>query len=524
MQSRRDVVKQCLWGCLSALMLTYGAQASTLTKLRVVESGNSAQVILSVSQPASYHVKSHLEENLVRLHLERTSVNLASPQTRLSGPLLQDITISEDTAAPDAGEPNSHVTVEVRFSTAHVSIRHEPLTQPPGVMLIVRGVPPTSKAGDLVPGSAQVRLVSKQESPMAGAPLSPTAIDAMSPHTASLASKIEVDGGNIDARDEAIQVTRADAPSVEAAPHSVATPEVTPQPTTPTMSSRAIEVEVKDLIGHESSAAASLALLELYFHRPTIFAMNPSLLWSIAGAYADLGLYEESQAVYRRIATEAESPALRAVAGLKQGQLALQQGEWGTAESLLRQFITIRPRGLFLAEAHEALGDTLLEQGRFTAAVEAYTVALAHTPEAQKPPQLFQKLGRAQSKAGHWPQAAEAFRQVVEHSPTSAASSPGAEGVQAPFTLEANAFQQLGDSLYQAQQYEGAVGAYRRALERTPGYHSRGWVLYHTGKSYEQLRKPNEASQAYQELVHQADPFWSEVGQQALTAMRWRQP
>jgi tetratricopeptide (TPR) repeat protein len=122
----------------------------------------------------------------------------------------------------------------------------------------------------------------------------------------------------------------------------------------------------------------------------------------------------------------------------------------------------------------------------------------SHTPEAQKPPLLFQKLGRAQSKVGNWPQAAEAFRQVIEHSPMHASPSNGSEGVPAPFTLEASAFQQLGDSLYKALQYEGAAGAYRQALECTPGNHARVWVLYHLGKSYEQLRKLDEASQACQ--------------------------
>jgi tetratricopeptide (TPR) repeat protein len=158
------------------------------------------------------------------------------------------------------------------------------------------------------------------------------------------------------------------------------------------------------------------------------------------------------------------------------------------------------------------------------AALEAYTVALAHTPEAQKPSQLFQKLGRAQSKAGNWPQAAEAFRQVIEHSPTQAAPSNRSDGMPAPFTLEASAFEQLGDSLYKAQQYGGAVGTYRQGLEVMPENHSRVWVLYHLGKRYEQMRKPDEALQAYQELVRQSDPFWSEMGQQALMAMRWRQP
>jgi tetratricopeptide (TPR) repeat protein len=105
-----------------------------------------------------------------------------------------------------------------------------------------------------------------------------------------------------------------------------------------------------------------------------------------------------------------------------------------------------------------------------------------------------------------------------------ASPSNGSEGVPAPFTLEASAFQQLGDSLYKALQYEGAAGAYRQALECTPGNHARVWVLYHLGKSYEQLRKLDEASQACQELVRQADSLWSDMGQQALTAMRWHQP
>jgi TolA-binding protein len=316
----------------------------------------------------------------------------------------------------------------------------------------------------------------------------------------------------------------ANPPSVKVSPQALATPEPAPRPAAPRVASLSIEEELKDLIGHESSAAASLALLELYFHRPSTFTMNPSLLWSIAGAYADLGLYEESQVVYRRISAEAESPALRAVAGLKRGKVALLQGEWGTAESLLQQFIAARPHGLFLAEAHEALGDTRLEQEKFTTAVEAYTAALTHTPDAQKPVQLFRKLGRAQSQAGNWPQAAEAFRQAAEHARTHGSPSTGSEEMTASFTWAAYTLQQLGDSLYKAQEYEGAVGAYRQVLEGAPENHARTWALYHLGKSSEHMRKSDEALQAYQELVRQPDPFWSEMGQQALTAMRWRQP
>jgi tetratricopeptide (TPR) repeat protein len=516
MVNGQDIVKRYLWGWLITVVLAAGVQASTLTKVRAVESGNSAQIILSLSQSASYHVTSQLEDNLVRLHLERTAVNLPYPTIPRIGPLLQDITISEHTSAAEAGETGSSVTVEVRFSTTPVSISHEPLVKPPGMMLIVRTTPPTTKAGDNGQGLGQSRTIRRQEPPAAEASTIPSATDPT--------PKGKDSEPNALPRDDSLQLMRANPPSVTVSPPALATPEPAPRPAAPRVASLSIEEELKDLIGHESSAAASLALLELYFHRPTTFTMNPSLLWSIAGAYADLGLYEESQAVYRRISAEAESPALRAVAGLKRGKLALQQGEWGTAESLLQQFIAARPRGLFLAEAHEALGDTFLEQERCTAAAEAYTAALTHTPDTQKPAQLFHKLGRAQSKAGNWTQAAEAFRQAAEHARTHGSPSTGSEDTTAPFTLVANTFQQLADSLYKAQQYEGAVGAYRQVLEGAPENHSRVWALYHLGKSYEHMRQSDEALQAYQELVRQPDPFWSEMGQQALTVMRWRQP
>jgi TolA-binding protein len=163
-----------------------------------------------------------------------------------------------------------------------------------------------------------------------------------------------------------------------------------------------------------------------------------------------------------------------------------------------------------------------MAQEKFAEAVEVYSVALRHTPEAHKPPPLLSKLGHAERKAGHWQNAAAAFRQAIEQLSLDSTGGRGAHSVALPPAFAEDLFQQLGDSLYKSQQYPQAVVAYRRVLEQTPTVWQTGWSLYHLGRSYEALGQHEAAALTYQDLTRQGDAVWSEVGQQALTTLRWR--
>jgi TolA-binding protein len=274
-------------------------------------------------------------------------------------------------------------------------------------------------------------------------------------------------------------------------------------------------------IAINGSSAEALAILDLYFHRPATFAATPTLLWPVAAAYVNLGLYAPGEALYRQISDHMANPALQAAVVLKRGKIALLQGELGNAERLLREFVTTSPPGLLLAEAHEALGDALMAQEKFVNAAEMYNVALQHTPEAYKPPPLLSKLGHAERKAGHWQNAAAAFRQAIDQLNLDSTVGHGGHGVAFPAAYVEDLFQQLGDSLYKSQQYPQAVVAYRRVLEQAPTAWQTGWSLYHLGRSYEALGQHETAGLTYQELARQRDAVWSEVGQQALTTLSW---
>ncbi len=115
---------------------------------------------------------------------------------------------------------------------------------------------------------------------------------------------------------------------------------------------------------------------------------------------------------------------------------------------------------------------------------------------------------------------AAAFRQALDQLQTAMVARNHLSAGSFPAAFEEDLLRQFGDSLYKVQRYAEAVAAYQSALEQATTIWHTGWTLYHLGKSYEALGLYGEASFVYQELTQQADVFWSELGQQALTSLR----
>jgi hypothetical protein len=111
MKSSQDIIKRLLWGWLVTLLLGCIAQANTLNKFRVADADSSAQITLSTSTPPSYKIASLLKQNLVVLHLSGTVALPHYAMPRFTGPLIQDIRISE-TAPSDVGEPGNRLADE----------------------------------------------------------------------------------------------------------------------------------------------------------------------------------------------------------------------------------------------------------------------------------------------------------------------------------------------------------------------------------------------------------------------------
>ncbi|MBI3328086.1 MAG: tetratricopeptide repeat protein [Nitrospinae bacterium] len=504
-QGSRCPVKRFLWSGLVMLSLTHAVQASTLTKLRVVDSGTSSQVILSATHPPAYRVIPLLEQTLLVIRLADTTPGSSDLLLPFTSSLIQDIRIASGSAlaSPPSGTGRMYeeVRVEVVLKTPEVTFAHEALSKPPGILLTVRMGKSATREGDTAGKSPPI-----VPAPLAGG----TAVASSKDHVRF--------------------------PGVEQSPVEV--PQSLPKEDTAAQqgpsreSSLLTAQDVNGFMGGEATGG-SATLLELYLSHPKVFLTSPSLLWQVAATYADLALYDEAVALYNRILEQADNPLLQAATLLKRGKMALLQGEWDTAETLLQHFVKERRYGPFLGEAYEALGDVLAMQGKFGGAVEAYVVALSLTPAAHTTAQTLYKLGRAQKKVGNWVKAAEAFQSAIDRLPLQA-SPPNSFEFRVssiafttkpdprPSSVEMAALQELGESSGKAHQYEKAATAYRRVVERFPEDWQTAWARYYLGKSYEQLGRHDEALQVYQDLARQVDPLWAEMGTQALADMRWR--
>lgn len=486
-QGWRWLLRPLLWSWLVSLVLPHVVHANTLAKLRVVDSNSSSQVLLFTTHPAAYQLIPLLEQNLLLIHLDDTARVRRYALPAFTGPLIREIRIIKGAHASSptmqAGTSDGGVTVEVALKTSEVSFTHKPLTKSPGVVLVLRKGKSTPKPASPKPASQEPKREAKEQGPAAVEISPPTDSGRPPPPTQSPTEE------RPDSR------PKAEAPAPRLPPREASLP--------------AIE-DVQGLMGR--GGRESLTLLQLYLNHQPTFRANLSLLWQVAATYADVALYDEADALYTKILEEADNPLLRGAALLKRAKITLLKGDETTAETLLQQFVKGQRHGPMLGEAYEALGDALAAHGKFDGAVGAYTVGLSHTPEAQKPAHLLYKLGRAHKMAGNWPEAAEAFQKTLERLP----------GQTAPEALEVATLQQLGESLSKTQQYQSAAAAYRRVLERSSEAWQLAWARYHLGKSYEKLGNSDEALQAYRELAQQVDPFWAEIGSQALADMKWR--
>jgi tetratricopeptide (TPR) repeat protein len=149
-------------------------------------------------------------------------------------------------------------------------------------------------------------------------------------------------------------------------------------------------------------------------------------------------------------------------------EIYTDEGNWAVAEDYLNQALEIDPRNV-TALRNRAYWHEL--QGDYEAAIAAYDAAIAAAPYRFD---LYIGKGR-QYRVGllDFEQANEAYKQAVA-------------AYEAPVTLDA-----LGNGLYNAGNYLGAIEHLRRAVEIDPNY---GPALVHLGMAYYARRNYEDAA------------------------------
>jgi tetratricopeptide (TPR) repeat protein len=149
-------------------------------------------------------------------------------------------------------------------------------------------------------------------------------------------------------------------------------------------------------------------------------------------------------------------------------EIYTDEGNWSVADDYLTQALTIEPQNV-MALRNRAYWHEL--QGEYEAAIAAYDLAIAAAPYRFD---LYIGKGR-QYRVG-----------LLDFEQANAAYSQAVEAYEAPVTLDA-----LGDGLYNAGNYLGAVETLRRAVEMDPTY---GPALVHLGMAYYARRNYEDAA------------------------------
>jgi tetratricopeptide (TPR) repeat protein len=149
-------------------------------------------------------------------------------------------------------------------------------------------------------------------------------------------------------------------------------------------------------------------------------------------------------------------------------EIYTDEGNWSVAQEYLGQALAAEPTNVMALRNQAYLYEM---QGDYEKAIAAYDAAIAAAPYRFD---LYIEKGR-QYRVGllDFEQANAAYRQAVA-------------AYEAPVTLDA-----LGDGLYNAEDYLGAIETLRRAIELDPDY---GPALVHLGMAYYARRNYEDAA------------------------------
>jgi len=165
---------------------------------------------------------------------------------------------------------------------------------------------------------------------------------------------------------------------------------------------------------------------------------------SLGVRYHNAGRLQEAEAIYRWLIQEnRDNPD----AHNNLGNALMEQGSLDEAIECYQKAIDLKPN---YSEAHSNLGNALMEQGRIDEAIERYQKALHLKPNFGD---AHNNLGVALMEQGRIDEAIECYQKAIDLKPN-----------------YSEAYNNLGGALKRQGRLDEAIGCYRKAIDLKPNY------------------------------------------------------
>ena len=260
-----------------------------------------------------------------------------------------------------------------------------------------------------------------------------------------------------------------------------------------------------------------LALLAAYhenLHPYLIDIQNTQVLFQIGDVYQKMGLHETAVQYYQKVRELDAKGEFKEAMILKLSEIHMAKGNLAEAEKALVRFLNEFPKSPLFPEALSLLGSTLFKQKNYQEAVVRYSDYVEKFPKAAELASVYALMGKTYKEMKKYAEAVDAFQNAVKKFKPDNPASPLPK-------YFVDSFYDIGDCYYMSGQYEKAIVAYKKAMEKFEGEPRNAYAKFFVGDSYARLKENSSAETHLSSLAESAQEIWSKAAELSNNAIKW---
>lgn len=243
---------------------------------------------------------------------------------------------------------------------------------------------------------------------------------------------------------------------------------------------------------------------------------NLDISFNAGISFLELGFLNRAEALFKTIIDRTDVSELRHRATVASARVALQRGNFATAEDILKILLfgeeQISPS--VQQQAYHILGDAVYRQGKFNEAKNFYTTALQWQDDSPRAVKSLFRAADAMAKTGYTFNAVQLLRRVLE---TAREITPETDEIR---SIRNNAGMLLAELLVKSGEFAAADQVFRQVAEQTDDAATKGWALLKRALALSEAEEYEKASTVFTKISEQApDVFFSTLSEAMRESM-----